>query len=146
MGEGPQSHQRGRGGGGQQGAGVLCAKPPFDPHHSQRAGGTAFLSVDKTRASKRLRDFELRLAAVSLFQAPSPQSQTSPPQYGPQPCPLIVPLLLKCRTWVIWVSKRRKAALLSSRRTLTWKAVWGFKRREGRLVIPRLRGREVSAE
>lgn len=29
--------------------------------------------------------------------------------------------LLKCRTWVIWVSKRRKAALPSSRRTLTWK-------------------------
>ena len=110
---------------GQQEAGELCVEPPFDPHHSQRAG-PAFLSVDKPRASKRLRGFELRLAAVSLFQAPRPQSQTSAPQYGPQPCQLIIPLLLKCRTWVIRVSKRRNAALLSSRRTLTWKPVGGL--------------------
>lgn len=37
--------------------------------------------------------------------------------------------LLKCRTWVIWVSKRRKAALPSSRRTLTWKPGTGREKR-----------------
>lgn len=48
----------------------------------------------------------------------SPHTQTST---SITPRPARLSFLQKCRTWVILVSKRRKAALPSSRRTLTRK-------------------------
>lgn len=94
----------------------------FDPHRSRRGGAAAFLFMDKPRTSKRPRGFGLRMAEFSLSQARRPQSQSSALLYPSSPAHLSVSSL-KCRTWVILVSKRRKAALLSSRRTLTWKPV-----------------------
>ena len=131
---------------GLQRAGGLCAKPPFDPLHFQRAGGTAFLSVDKPRASKKLRGFELRVATVSLFQAPRPQSQTSAPQYAPQPCPLIVPPLTEMQDLGDTGLKEAESGPAVFSENLNLEACGEFRRREGRLVILRLRGQEVSAE
>lgn len=72
----------------------------------------------------------LRIWVIWIFSFPSskrPHTQTSA-STTPQPARLSS--LLKCRTRVILVSKRRKAALPSSRRTLTWKPGRGRKKKE----------------